>query len=83
MPARIRKIKHDDETRAKIKAAMIINRFHDCLEGKIVLDAQQVSVGKALLSKVLPDLSTTTLTGDGDNPLQFVSRIELVAPKDR
>lgn len=63
MAARTRKIKHDDETRAKIQAALIINRFQDCLAGKISLDAQQVSCGKALLNKVLPDLASTVLTG--------------------
>ncbi len=78
MPARVNKIRHDDETRAKIQAAQIINRFQDCLNGKIVLDPQQVSVGKALLNKVLPDLSSTTLEG-GENPLAFVHRVALVA----
>ena len=66
MAARTRKILHDDETRAKIQAAQIINRFQDCLNGNITLDAQQVSVGKALLNKVLPDLSATTLQGGED-----------------
>jgi hypothetical protein len=81
MPARIHKIRHDEETRAKIKAAAIINRFQDCLNGKVILDAQQVSVGKALLNKVLPDLTSATLGTDPDNPLSFIGRIELVAPK--
>ena len=61
MPARIRKIRHDDQTRAKIQAAQIINRFQACLNGEIYLDAQQVSVGKALLNKVLPDLQAVQL----------------------
>jgi len=82
MPARVKKIRHDDETRAKIQAAQIINRFQDCLNGKIVLDAQQVSVGKTLLAKVLPDLSAVTLGGDKDNPI--IHRIEraIVRPAD-
>lgn len=54
--------------------AQIINRLQDCLNGKIVLDAQQVSCGKALLNKVLPDLSSTTLKGDPNNPLMLVSK---------
>jgi hypothetical protein len=74
MAARTRKILHDDETRAKIQAAQIINRFQQCLEGTITLDAQQVSVGKALLNKVLPDLQSTTLKGDKDNPFMIVSK---------
>jgi hypothetical protein len=74
MAARTTKIRHDDQTRAKIQAAQIINRFHKCVMGEIMLDAQQVSCGKALLNKVLPDLATTTIAGDKDNPV--VHRIE-------
>lgn len=58
MPARVNKIRHDDETRAKIQAAQIINRFMDCINGKVELSPAQVSAGKTLLSKVLPDLSS-------------------------
>lgn len=91
MPARVKKIRHDDETRSKIQAAQIINRFHACLMGEIVLDAQQVSVGKTLLAKVLPDLSTTTIKGDIDNPLvmveqnaeRFASGIARIATRSR
>ena len=71
MAARVRKIRHDDETRAKIQAAQIINRFMDCVNGNIVLDAQQVSCGKALLAKVLPDLQAVTHNGDNDQPVRI------------
>jgi hypothetical protein len=63
MAARVAKIRHDDETRAKIQAAQIINRFQNCLMGKVTLDAQQVSCGKTLLNKVLPDLSAVSMDG--------------------
>lgn len=61
MAARTGKIRHDEETRAKIQAAQIINRFHSCLMGDIELTASQVTCGKALLNKVLPDLQSTTM----------------------
>lgn len=80
MAARVRKIRHDDETRAKIQAALIINRFQDCVNGKVELDAQQVSCGKALLAKVLPDLGTVTLQGDPDHPLVTEVRRTIVDP---
>lgn len=71
MAARTNKIRHDDETRAKIQAGVIIDRLQKCVAGEIVLDAQQVSCAKTLLNKVLPDLSsisaethTTIETGD-------------------
>lgn len=78
MAARVRKIRHDEETRAKIQAAQIINRLHSCLMGEVSLDAQQVSAAKILLSKTLPDLSAVTIEGDEDNPVNVVHKIELV-----
>jgi hypothetical protein len=56
MAARKNKIRHDENTRAKIKAAQIINRLHGHIMGKVELDSAQVSSAKTLLSKVLPDL---------------------------
>jgi hypothetical protein len=64
MPPRIRKIRHDDETRAKIQAAQIINRLHGCIMGTVELSASQVSAAKTLLSKVLPDLQATEISGE-------------------
>jgi hypothetical protein len=78
MAARVRKIRHDEETRAKIQAAQIINRLHSCVMGEITLDAQQVSAAKTLLSKTLPDLSAVSIEGDEDNPVAVAAKIELV-----
>ena len=61
MAARTGKIRHDDETRAKIQAGVIIDRFVKCLKGDIELSPQQVSCGKALLNKVLPDLQSASI----------------------
>jgi len=61
MAARTRKIRHDDDTRAKIKAAHIINRLYQHVMGEIELESAQVSSAKALLNKVLPDLQAVTL----------------------
>lgn len=82
MPARTNKIRHDDETRKKIQAAQIINRFQKCIDGEVTLDAQQVSCGKALLNKILPDLKAIELSGDDNNPISFIQKIELVSPDD-
>lgn len=43
------------------------------------MSATQVSAGIALLKKVLPDLSGVTISGDAENPIETISRIELVA----
>lgn len=80
MAARTTKIRHDDETRAKIQAAQIINRFMDCLNGIVTLDAQQVSVGKALLNKVLPDLSSVALGNEEGESLRIT--IQSGVPRD-
>ena len=66
MAARTRKILHDEETRKKIQAAQIINRLMACLNGEIELSSQQVTCGKTLLAKVLPDLMSSTLEAGGD-----------------
>ncbi len=59
-----RKIRHDENTRSKIQAAQLINRLHNCVMGKTVLDAQQVSAAKTLLNKVLPDLQSVAHSGE-------------------
>jgi hypothetical protein len=71
MAARTHKIRHDEQTRAKIQAAQIINRMHACVMGEITLDAQQVSCAKTLLAKVLPDLQSTAITGDDGGPINI------------
>lgn len=35
-----------------------------------------------MLNKVLPDLKAIELSGDPDNPVETVNRIELVAPDE-
>lgn len=64
MAARTNKIKHDEQTRAKIKAAQIINRLEDHLMGKVDLTPAQVSSAKTLLAKVLPDLKAVEHSGE-------------------
>lgn len=73
MPARATKIRHDDETRAKIQAAQIINRLMGCINGEVELSPAQVSAAKTLLGKVLPDLSAVTLDGGLDNTVRVLS----------
>lgn len=76
-----KKIRHDDETRAKIQAAHIIRRFTECLNGEIELTQTQVTCGKTLLNKVLPDLSAVTLGNeDGES---FNVTITTGVPRDQ
>ncbi len=75
--------RHNQETRDKIKAGVLIERLTKHVESdKPLMDASQVNAAKALLNKVLPDLSAVTLEG-GEHPV-LVTRIELapLKPKD-
>jgi len=66
MAARIRKIRHDQETRAKIKTSQLVNRLTAHVLGEVEMVPSQVTAALGLLRKTLPDLQTTTLQGDSD-----------------
>jgi hypothetical protein len=58
MAARTRKIRHDDETRAKIRSSQLINRLESHVLGKLDLKPTQVAAALGLLRKTIPDLSS-------------------------
>lgn len=64
MAARIRKIRHDDETRAKIKTSQLINRLTEHVLSDLELSPSQVTAGLGLLRKTLPDLTATEHSGE-------------------
>lgn len=64
MPARIRKIRHDDETRAKIRTSQLINRLTGHVLGDVEMSSSQVTAGLGLLRKTLPDLTATEHSGE-------------------
>lgn len=57
MPARTRKVRHDDETRRRIRTSQLINRLEGHVFGKYDMTNTQVSAALGLLRKTLPDLS--------------------------
>jgi len=61
MAARIRKIKHDENTRLKIKVAYLINKLSSHIDGNIVMSPSQITAAKILLDKSLPNLSDLKL----------------------
>jgi hypothetical protein len=79
MAARLRKM-HQDDVRQKIRASQLINRLEEHALGEECLETSQVRAIEVLLKKVLPDLAAIELSGDADNPVETVTRIELVAP---
>ena len=64
MPARIQKIRHDENTRAKIKVAHLINRFQAHFDGELELTATQIQAGKILLDRALPILQSVEVSGE-------------------
>jgi hypothetical protein len=59
MAARTRKIRHDDDTRARIQTTQLVNRLQDNALGKLKneMTPGQVRSAEILLKKKLPDLS--------------------------
>ncbi|KPL15467.1 hypothetical protein AMJ74_01540 [candidate division WOR_3 bacterium SM1_77] len=79
MAARIRKIKHDENTRLKIQAAQLINRLTDHANGKVEMSATQVRATEILLRKILPDLSDVKMDVDAA-PITF--NLNMTAPEE-
>ena len=88
MPQRARnvKIKHDTDTRLRIKAALIINRLQayalgedepDGMGGRrpCIMDNGQIRAAEILLKKILPDLQSVQMTGDEASPLVIKVRL--------
>lgn len=70
--------RHQDDVRAKIQAAQIINRLQSAFDGTIELSQIQVNIGKTLLDKALPDLKAIEHTGAGDKGELLINTIEYV-----
>lgn len=57
--------------RDKIKNSNILTALIEHVEGKREMSATQVSAGLGLLKKVMPDLASTQITGEGDGPVKL------------
>lgn len=79
MAARIRKIKHDENTRLKIQAAQLINRLTAHANGEVEMSATQVRATEILLRKILPDLSDVKMDVDSA-PITF--NLNMTAPEE-
>lgn len=78
MAARLR-AHHQDDIRRKIQADRLIEWLQAGVFGTkfqkkdVVLTHEKVSAAKALLNKILPDLTRAELTGLNGGPVQTVS----------
>jgi hypothetical protein len=84
MAPRTIKIRHDEETRAKIQTSQLLNRLHAHVFDDVDVSQTQMKAIEILLRKTLPDLSAVTVGGDEESPLNLVHRIErvIVSPPD-
>jgi len=65
--------RHNEDTRKKIKAQLIINRLtKHALANDPIMDGTQVNAAKTLLNKVLPDLKAVEHAGPDGGPLQVI-----------
>ena len=55
---------HPDQVRQKIRASQLINRLHAHIFDGLELSPTQVRAIEILLRKCIPDLTSTTVTGD-------------------
>jgi hypothetical protein len=69
MAERLRK-RHQDEIRTKIQASQLINVLQDHALGLSPdLPPSRIKAIELLLKKSVPDLSSTEITGDADQPI--------------
>ena len=66
----------NDSCKEKIKTSQLLNRVMGIALGTITADAVQVSAIKLLLNKTLPDLKAIEVTGDPNNPLEIVTKVD-------
>jgi len=78
MAARTRRTELDKEWRARIQVSMLFECLQKHAAGKLKMSATQIRAAEILLRKVVPDLSSTTVSGDPDNPLAFVDAADAI-----
>ena len=85
MPARLNP-RQDQRSRDAIQTTQLVKRLNcfalgekDDAGNAVDIDPTRLRAIEVLLRKTLPDLSAVQLSGDPDNPLTAITRIELVA----
>jgi len=80
MAARLNRM-HSEQVRAKIQASALITRLHNCAMGKVELTPVQVQAINSLLDRSVPKLQTIQHVGDEEQPIQSITRLEIVPLK--
>lgn len=80
MAARLNRM-HSEQVRLKIQASVLIDRLQKHVEGVIEMTPSQITAAQVLLDRSVPKLSQIQHTGDRENPVQTVTRVEIVPMK--
>lgn len=78
MAARLN-LRQQEQTRAAIQTSQLVNRLQAYALGEIAeIEAGRLKAIEILLRKSLPDLSSITIGGDEDNPVNIVQKVERI-----
>jgi len=66
---------HSEQVRAKIQAAVLIQRLSDHVEGKLEMSATQIQAANSLLDRSVPKLSQIQHVGDSENPVAHTHKL--------
>jgi hypothetical protein len=69
MAARLNRM-HSEQVRAKIQAAVIVDRLHKHMLGELEMTASQINAAQILLDRSVPKLSQIQHTGENGGPVQ-------------
>lgn len=70
MAARKRKVTLTDDWKAKIKASNLMTRLYNHALGDVEMSASQIKASQVVLSKLVPDLGRTEVTGEGGGDIK-------------
>lgn len=80
-------LRQQEQTREAIRTTQLVKRLQwyalaekDDQGALVEIDSGRLKAIEILLRKTLPDLAAMTISGDEENPLSIVTKIELVAP---
>lgn len=76
MAARKRKVTLSDNWKDGIRASVLMRNLFDHANGEREMSQSQIAAAKIVLGKIVPDLSSTELTGNEEKPV--IQRIERV-----
>lgn len=70
MAARKRKVELSDNWKDGIRASVLMRRLYDNALGATSMTSQQINSAKIVLSKLVPDLGRTEVTGQDGGPVE-------------